>query len=206
MDIFSVMQKARESLKGQWALAIGTMVVYQLVSIVPTLIPYIGDILGFLLTGPLMFGITKFAIQLSRRENPELEQIFDGFKNFGKNLLSYFLIILFFFLWSLLLVIPGLIALFSYSLTFYLLVEEPHLTPMEAIKKSSAMMNEYKWHLFTLFLWFLLLSLGCILTLGIGFFWLLPYLQISLARFYEEVKLNYQPEKQTGREHYYVPI
>jgi uncharacterized membrane protein len=59
---------------------------------------------------------------------------------------------------------------------------------MDALKKSKAMMNGYKLKLFYLGLRFLVLSLLCVLTLGIGFLWLVPYIQITGAKFYDDVR------------------
>lgn len=50
------------------------------------------------------------------------------------------------------------------------------------------MMDGYKLKLFRLVLRFLGLGLLCILTLGIGFFWLIPYTQVCMAKFYDDVK------------------
>jgi uncharacterized membrane protein len=99
---------------------------------------------------------------------------------------------LFVFLWSLLLIIPGIIAALSYAMAFYILADDKEKTvkAMEAIDKSKVMMYGYNWKLFCLGLRFFLLSLLCILTLGIGFLWLMPYMQVSLAKFYDDVKAN----------------
>ena len=96
------------------------------------------------------------------------------------------------FLWSLLLIIPGIIAAYSYSLTFYLLIDEPELSAEAAIQKSIKIMEGNKWKLFLLHLrffgWFML----CVLTLGIGLLWLIPYVQISFVHFYEDVKRDFE--------------
>ena len=59
---------------------------------------------------------------------------------------------------------------------------------MHLLRQSKEMMDGHKSKLFTLYLWFLLLGLGCILTLGIGFLWLIPYAKITTAAFYEDIK------------------
>jgi uncharacterized membrane protein len=91
-------------------------------------------------------------------------------------------------LWALLLIVPGIVAAISYSMTFFILAEDSSLTPMEAINKSKQMMDGYKLKYFYLCLKFIGWALLCCLTLGIGFLWLIPYIQVSTAKFYDELK------------------
>jgi uncharacterized membrane protein len=101
----------------------------------------------------------------------------------------------FILLWMLLLIIPGIIAALSYSMTFYIIADDETMDAMEAIDKSKAMMDGYKWKYFCLALRFVGWALLCILTLGIGFFWLMPYMQVTNAKFYEDVKANYMSQQ-----------
>ena len=94
-------------------------------------------------------------------------------------------------LWSLLLIIPGIIKSLSYAMTPYILEENPELTASEAIHRSRLMMHGHKFDLFWLYLSFLGWAILCLFTLGIGYFWLMPYIQTSEAAFYEEVKADY---------------
>jgi uncharacterized membrane protein len=96
--------------------------------------------------------------------------------------------LLFVILWTLLLIIPGIIAGLSYSMTFYILSDDRTLKPREALDKSKQMMDGYKMKLFKLALRFFLLALLCILTLGIGFLWLIPYANVTMANFYDDVR------------------
>ena len=72
--------------------------------------------------------------------------------------------------------------------TFFILAEDSSIQPMEALRKSKQMMDGYKWKLFCLGLRFIGWFLLAILTLGIGFLWLIPYMYISFAKFYEDIK------------------
>jgi uncharacterized membrane protein len=92
------------------------------------------------------------------------------------------------FLWLLCLIIPGIIAGLSYAMTFYILYEDENISPSEAIDKSKLMMDGHKLKLFYLVLRFLLWALVCVLTLGLGFLILLPYMQITFAKFYDDIK------------------
>jgi uncharacterized membrane protein len=188
-----LMAQAREALKGNWGLAIGTFVVYMLIvmgasTILQLIFLGLGTIATLIIAGPFALGMTIFALSLSRNQNPRLEMIFDGFNKFGLALGTYLLMLLFIFLWMLLLIVPGIIAGLSYAMTFYILADGQSNGAMDAIDKSIKMMYGYKWKLFCLGLRFIGWALLCILTLGIGFLWLMPYMQISIAKFYDDIK------------------
>lgn len=188
-----LMKMARESLKGKWGLAIGTFLVYGIIigiiQGVANVYP-ISGLITLLIAGPFGLGATIFALKLSRNEDARLEQIFHGFNNFGLALGTYLLVLLFTFLWMLLLIIPGIIAALSYSMAFFIIADNKSIGAMEAIDLSKKMMYGYKWKLFCMGIRFFLWSLLCILTLGIGFLWLIPYMYVSYAKFYEDIKEN----------------
>ena len=91
-------------------------------------------------------------------------------------------------LWSLLLVIPGIIKSYSYAMTSFILKGEPEMKNNAAIEKSMAMMEGNKMKLFMLDLSFIGWAILCIFTLGIGLLFLQPYVAISRAAFYEDLK------------------
>lgn len=184
-----LMEMARQSLRGKWALAIGTFLVYSIIMGSFGALQRAG-IVALLVAGPMMLGAAGFSLTLSRGGDARLEQIFDGFRTYATALATHLLMVLYIILWSLLLIIPGIIAALSYSMAFYILVDEPTLAPQQVLNKSKVMMYGYKWKLFALFMWFLLLALLCILTLGIGFLWLIPYMHITVAKFYDDLKTS----------------
>jgi uncharacterized membrane protein len=187
----ALMRQARETLKGRWALAIGTFLLYILIAIAINALPKIGFIVSLILSGPLSLGIVIFYLSFSRKKEAKLEQIFLGFKSFGTSFIAYILVVVFTLLWALLLIIPGIIAAFSYSMTFYIIADDKNIDASAAIKKSKKMMYGYKWKLFCLHFRFIGWFLLCILTLGIGFLWLGPYVAVSIAKFYDDVRGNY---------------
>ena len=117
-----------------------------------------------------------------------METLFDGFSDFARSLVASLLMCIFVFLWSLLLIIPGIIAALSYSMTYYILADNPDVTASEAINMSKRMMFGHKTELFWLYLSFIGWAILCLFTFGIGFLWLLPYIQTSTAIFYENIK------------------
>ena len=94
-------------------------------------------------------------------------------------------------LWALLLIIPGMIAVYDYSMTNFILNEHPELTANEAIALSKGMMRGNRWRLFCLEFSFIGWMLLSALTLGIGALWLIPYSHAAYAHFYREVSTEY---------------
>ena len=181
------MAQARESLKGKWGLAIGTYIVFMLIMFAIQLIPIAGFIISFLITGAMSLGLAIFTLSLSRKQDAKLSQIFEGFQKFGVALGAYILMGILVILWMLLLIIPGIIAALAYSQTFYIIAENDSIGPLQAITKSKEMMKGNKWKYLCLGLRFIGWGLLCILTLGIGFLWLAPYIMVSLAQFYDDI-------------------
>ncbi len=220
-----LMQMARESLQGQWGIAIGAALLYQVILTGIQFVPYLGTIVILLIAGPMLFGFNRFFIKVARKESPDIGQLFDGFKFFGKSLGAYLLVCLFMILWSLLMVLPAIVAAIaipaiqsnsangiffvplligifmfglwpviraglSYSQVFYILSDNPTTGAYEAIQLSVSMMDGLKWKLFCLGFRFIGWSLLALLTCGIGFLWLYPYMMTSYAHFYDDVRGN----------------
>ena len=151
-------------------------------------------LLSIFLIGPLTIGLDNaFLRLLIGGENDILGNTFKiATKNYWHKVWGNFLMGLFIFLWSLLFVIPGIIKIFSYAMTPYILEEHPELSANEAIDHSRAMMKGHKFDLFWLYLSFIGWFILCFFTLGIGILWLVPYVQTSVAAFYEDVKADYE--------------
>lgn len=88
-------------------------------------------------------------------------------------------------------VIPGIIWAVAYSMVPYVLVTRPELSVSEAMKTSRLMMRGHKFDLFYLWLSFIGWGVLCILTLGIGYLWLSPYMAFAQAAFWEDVSSQY---------------
>jgi uncharacterized membrane protein len=193
-----LMQQARDALKGHWGLAVGGNVIYFFLGMLIQSIPRLGWIGGLIIGGPLLLGWTAFFLSLSRKQEALLSQLFEGFQNFTRALVAYLLLILFVLLWTILLVVPGIMAAFSYSQTFFILVENPQMESLDALRKSKTMMKGNRWKLFCLFWRFFGWCLLGIITLGIGFLWIMPYMQTTLALFYDDLKAGDTPQVLEG--------
>jgi uncharacterized membrane protein len=191
----TLMKTARESLKGKWGLAIGTFLIYTVLTSVTGSVESRGSnltfsILNLIIGGPFALGAAIFSLSISRGKEARLEQIFQGFNRFSTSFVAYLLMVVYVLLWALLLIVPGIIAALGYSMTFYIIADDPIIKPEDALKKSKSMMNGYKLKLFYLCLRFFLLAFLCILTLGIGFLWLIPYVHVTMAKFYDDINGN----------------
>jgi len=183
-----IMENARECLKGRWQLAISAGLIYFVCAILVSGIPKIGSLINLFISGAFTLGVSQFFLRYSQKENPDLGIIFDGFNHYKNATVAYILMIIYICLWTLLLIIPGIIASLSYSQVFYILSENPELSGSEALRKSKDMMNGHKLKFFTLGLRFFGWGILSILTLGIGFIWLFPYMTTSSALFYKDIK------------------
>jgi uncharacterized membrane protein len=113
------------------------------------------------------------------------------FRLYFRNVWGMFLSGLYIFLWTLLLIVPGVIKSFAYAMTPYILNDYPELSANQAINLSRKMMKGHKFDLFCLLLSFIGWSILSIFTIGIGTLWLYPYMYTSMAAFYQDVKKEY---------------
>ena len=147
----------------------------------------LGSLAVFLLMGPLMVGLAHYFLHVADQNNPQISDLFGHFKHFGNTFVLYLLTVLFVFLWSLLFIIPGIIAGISYSMAPFILAEHPEIKASDALKMSKDMMKGHKGDYFILQLSFIGWFLLCLLTAGIGFIFLTPYVEAANAEFFNEV-------------------
>lgn len=142
-----------------------------------------------ILGGPFIVGFIHVRSQLINNKTADFKDLFAGFNNFGKNFVTYLLQNVYILLWSLLLIIPGIIKTYSYSQAMYIIHDHPDYSPKQALALSQKMMNGHKWELFKLHLSFIPWFLLCIITFGIlNFFYVGPYYNTTLSLYYEYLK------------------
>ena len=144
-------------------------------------------IIGLIIGGPLSLGYTTLILLISRKQEPNFSILFSGFKRFGTSLAAYLLMCIFIILWTLLLIIPGIIAYFRYSQAWFILSEDENIGPLEAISKSKEMMIDNKWKLFCLYFRFIGWFILCIVTLGFAGLYVGPYFSQSRSNFYNDL-------------------
>lgn len=150
-----------------------------------TLISLALSIAVILLSGALSLGHCKYYIDLvAENRQDEVSVIFSRFDIFLKAMGLNLFMGLFIWLWSLLLIVPGIIASYRYRLAPYLMAENPNLGIREAVNMSKELMAGHKWRLFCLELSFIGWGILSALTCGIGDLWLNPYISAATAAFY----------------------
>ena len=196
-SISNYKNRALDSLKGNWAdAAISTIIYSVLIAAAPVCLS--GVTFGFetlwtLAMIPLEWGFAIMFLLLVRGEKLDISRMFDGYKDFLRIFCTMLLQKVYIFLWSLLLIIPGIIKAFSYAMTSYILKDNPEIKNNEAIEKSMQMMQGHKMDLFLLYLSFIGWAILSVLTLGIGFIFLTPYVNAAVSHFYEDLKEEAQP-------------
>lgn len=148
------------------------------------------SLVGIFALNPLSVGfMNAFRMLVDSKDNRITRNMFViGFTNWLHIVWVTFLMNVFIFLWTLLLVIPGIIKAFSYAMTPFIITEHPEMSANDAIDESRRIMAGHKFDLFYLFLSFIGWFLLGILSLGIGFFWIIPYVQAAEVAFYNDIK------------------
>ena len=147
-------------------------------------------------------GISYTFLNWLRDPRMKIRPLKDAFQVFTKKyflstLLIYIITTIFTILWSLLLVIPGIIKSFSYSQAYFIykdreaVVGSEKPSALDCITESRRMMDGHKWEYFVLQLSFIGWGILSVLTLGIGFLWLNPYMNATYAAFYDNLSRNY---------------
>ena len=203
-----IRQETLALMKGNWKQAVIVTIVYLLVifagSFVTSLVgkgiggpvgnavqEILSLLVSLLVVYPMAFSLVKLFLGFVRGEQQlHAGGLFGGFASpyYGKSIGLYLLTVIFTFLWTLLLIIPGVIKSLSYALAPYILAENPELTANEAINRSMEMMKGHKMALFLIILGYAGFALLSVLALGIPLLWIHPYYQAVFVKFYEEVK------------------
>ena len=144
-------------------------------SLFGSLIALVLSIVVLLFSGALEMGLNKYYIDLvAENRQGEVSVIFSRFDIFFKALGLNLFMALFIWLWTLLFIVPGIIAGYRYCLAPYLMAENPNLGIREAVNMSKELMAGHKWRLFCLNLSFIGWAILSALTCGIGDLWLSP--------------------------------
>ena len=142
------------------------------------------------LRNPVEVGTNRFFLK-NAQEPASLKELLYAFRsgNYLKIVGAQFLVGLFISLWSLLLVVPGIIKIFEYLMVGYILADDPDMSAMDALRKSKQMMKGHKWNAFGLGLSFLGWELLGLITFGIlDVFYVRPYVEATYAELYLALK------------------
>lgn len=137
--------------------------------------------------GAITLGSSSFYTKMVKGEQVRFGDLFGYFHQLWRGFCMQFLMGLFVCLWSLLLVIPGIVAAYSYAMTPYLMAEFQDLGTMDALRESKRLMKGNRFRLFCLHFSFIGWAILAVLTFGIGDLWLSPYVEAATAAFYMDV-------------------
>lgn len=147
------------------------------------------DFLLVMMKAVLDAGFAIFALNMVKGASASLWNLLDGFGMFLRVVWLYILEYIFVLLWSMLFVIPGIIALYRYRQALYLLIEHPEMSACDCIRESSRLMRGHKGELFMLDLsfigWWLLSALpmvGYLINI-----WFAPFYKITMALYYRQL-------------------
>lgn len=135
-------------------------------------------------------GFSLFVMNSVRRSQPALGNLLDGFGMFPRVLFLIILQIVFIFLWSLLLVIPGIIAAYRYSFAVYVMIDHPEMSAMDCLRESKRLTTGYKRQLFLLDLSFILWFLMTMVPI-VGYIaqvYVTPYMESARVLYYEQIR------------------
>ncbi len=111
-------------------------------------VEYGGTLYEFIVGGPFTLGLYTLLLTFFRTKQIDNSLVFEGFGSFGKAFLLQLLISIRIFLWTLLLIFPGIIAAYRYSQAFFVLADHPEYTASQCISESKRLMQGNKWRLF----------------------------------------------------------
>ncbi|MGN1319585.1 MAG: DUF975 family protein [Acutalibacteraceae bacterium] len=181
--------EAKQSLNANFGIALGTIIVAGLIMSAAAAFTF--SIATIVLSGVIEVGLAIVMLNIVRGYEVDFAQMFKGFENFGTTCLAGVLTGLYTLLWTMLFVIPGIVKAYSYSMTFYILADNPDMKPNEAIKASCQMMKGHKFDLFVLQLSFFWWNLLGLVTFGIAYIYVIPYMSAAEAKFYDTIKNEY---------------
>jgi len=186
MSSYEFRRIADEKLEGKWS---ETAVAYFVFSLIVSAVTSFAGIGILILGGPLYLGYAMFIDEIDRGGRPDIATLFKGFNGkIEKPILLGLLSQVYLFLWSLLFLIPGIIKSYSYSMIYFIQMENPDMHYEDIITKSRKMMDGHKWQLFCLHLSYIGWWILCALTFGILSFWVMPKVHLATYEFYRELK------------------
>lgn len=148
-------------------------------------------LLLFIISPAIGYSVSKLFLCITRKKEIHIEEFFKDISNLtiiGKILWLSTVQMLFLIGWYLLLIVPGIIKMISYSMSYYILADNPEMTALEAITESKRIMKGHKLDYFILELsfigWYLLVGI----TFGIAYIYVGPYHKATVTNFYEHIK------------------
>lgn len=197
---------AKNSLSGKYGNAVIVVVLFALIISIGSYLfestenDYLIIFGSLIIYGFFQLGFISYFLKLSRNEEVEIGELWSKYTLFLPYIVVTVLVCIFTTLWTLLFIIPGIIASLSYSMVYFIILDNPEIGYMDAIKESKEIMNGHKMDLFLLHLSFLGWALLGILTFGILYLWLIPYVNVTICNFYNEIRKKPETEAKINSE------
>ena len=138
--------------------------------------------------GLVDLGQARFSLNLYDGHPVRFYTLFCQIKNLVTGCMLFYLKKVLIILWSLLLIVPGIIAHYRYTMAHFILCDDPDIPAREAIRQSKELMEGHKMELFKLDLSFIGWILLSVATFGLGFIFLRPYMLAAHVAFYRELR------------------
>ena len=190
MDLIQLMRKARTLLEPHWILAIGVCLANAVMVAAPAELDSYGQIVSLLLAGPLQLGLCFFFLNLVKGKETRFELLFEGFKPLLTVLLAYAFITALTVIGLILLIVPGIVVALGFSMTYYVIAEDPEISFQTALEQSWKLTDGYKMELLELNLRFIPWYLLGLLCFIVGVFAVVPWHNTTLTLYYQYLKEN----------------
>lgn len=179
-----LMRRAKAQLSGKWVnVALGSLIYLVIMGVAGS--TYLLELLVY---GPLTFGFYLYlACNIDTGVN-NFNLLFKGFERFADTLVAGLLYSLAVGIGLCLLIVPGIIIACGFSMTFFIMVDDPNISGIDALQQSWNMMRGHKWDYFCLQFRFIGWMILAILTCGIGMILLLPYMVVASQNFYRKLR------------------
>jgi uncharacterized membrane protein len=151
---------------------------------------FIFQLVWLLACAPLTWGFGVMFLDFIRGGELKVGKLFDGYKDCLRLSLAFFLYLLVVLVGVIFFIVPGIIFAMMFAQVPYILRDDENIGVIDALKKSANMMKGHKMQLFLLYLSFIGWAILAILTLGIGYLFLFPYMYTTVAHYYEDLKLE----------------
>ena len=205
MNISEIKKWSKEKVKGKRWSILPAIIVASIITGISFTYKTSNDSYAYINIGWIFYiveiGLTYFLVNFITDKKYSIDDLFYFAKDFLKGLIVSLLSGIFISLWSLLLIIPGLIKVLAYSLIPMIMSDEKYkdLGYMDTLKLSESMMKGHKWEYFLLGLSFIGWHILAIFTLFILELWIVPYQQVATTKFLYEVKNEYEKKNKSNK-------
>ena len=146
------------------------------------------SLVAFVIVCFITFGYCSYFLKISRDEKVEWRELFSktnlAFDCFIISLVTALAV----FVGMMLLVVPGIIVAIMFSQAYFIKLDNPDMKAIDTLSESARIIKGHKMDYFLLGLSFLGWLLLGLFTFGILYFWLTPYMSVTMCNFYNKIK------------------